>query len=65
MTPGQLPTAAQIGAYLLELNAYGRSVMAVVDTIEAFEHRNWEAVLADMLATEPKPAPQTPPVPVS
>jgi hypothetical protein len=39
--------------------------MAVVDTIKAFEHRNWEAVLADVLATEPKPVPQAPPVPVS
>jgi hypothetical protein len=49
----------------LELNAYGRSVMAVVDTIKAFEDRGREAVLADLLATAPTPVPRTPPVPVS
>jgi hypothetical protein len=105
MTRTQLPTAAQIGAYLtahgwrfdrpmkepgavyvyhqltdegnpvelfvpdeagLEFNAHGRSVMAVVDTIKAFEQRSGEAVLADMLAIDvtPSPTPRTPPQPV-
>jgi hypothetical protein len=44
---------------------FASSVLAVIDTIKSFEDRSEEAVLVDMLATEPKPAPQTPPVPVS
>jgi hypothetical protein len=39
----------------------GRSVMAVVDMVKVFERRNWQAVLADMLATD---APATPRAPV-
>lgn len=99
MTPTQLPTAAQIGAYLtahgwrfdrpmkepgtvyvyhqlsddgnpmelfvpdedgLEFNGYGRCVMAVVDTIKAFEDRSWQVVFADLLATQVSPAPPAP-----
>lgn len=106
MTPTQLPTAAQIGAYLtahgwrfdrpmkepgtvyvyhqptdegnpievfvpdedgLDFHSRGRSVMAVVEMVKEYEERSWQVVLADMLATDPAPAPapRTPPVPVS
>jgi hypothetical protein len=106
MTPTELPTAAQLGAYLtahgwrfdrpmkepgsvyvyhrlsdagnpmelfvpeedgMDFNSYGRCVMAVVDTIKAFEQRSWQAVVADMLATQPNPAPapRTSPVPAT
>jgi hypothetical protein len=99
MNPKQLPTPAQIGAYLtahgwrfarpmkepgavyaykqtsddgnpielfvpdqdgLDVNGYGRSVMAVVETMRAFECRSWQDVLADMLATEPTPTSRAP-----
>jgi hypothetical protein len=44
---------------------FASSVMAVVETIKAFEHRSGEAVLAEMLAIDVTPAPRTPPVPVT
>jgi hypothetical protein len=43
---------------------FASSVMAVVDTMKALEQRSGEAILADMLATDPAPAPRTPPQPV-
>lgn len=49
----------------MEFNSRGRSVMAVVDTVKAFEQRSWQAVLADMLATNHAPTPRTPPVPAT
>ncbi|MBN9122401.1 MAG: hypothetical protein J0I06_25210 [Planctomycetes bacterium] len=49
----------------LDLNGYGRSVMAVVDTIKCFEQRDWRAVLADMLATDVAPAARTLPASVA
>ena len=36
---------------------FASSVLAVADTVRSFEERSWQAVLADMLATEVAPAP--------
>jgi hypothetical protein len=49
----------------LDPDSRGRSVMAVVDTVKAFERRNWQSVLADMLATDVTSAPRTPPASVA
>jgi hypothetical protein len=43
---------------------FASSVLAVVETMMAFEHCSAEAVFAEMLATDPTPAPRTPPVSV-
>lgn len=43
---------------------FATSVLAVVETIQAIEHRDRETVLADMLAIEVTPATRTP-IPVA
>jgi hypothetical protein len=45
-----------------EVSDFATSVLAVVETVEALERRDREAVFADMLATT-APTPRTPPVP--
>ena len=44
----------------LDFHSRGRSVMAVVDMVKEYEERGWQAVLADLLATEVAPAPPAP-----
>ena len=44
---------------------YAQRVLDIGDTLKVLERRDREAVLADMLATDPMPVPRTPPVPVS
>ncbi|QJW95018.1 hypothetical protein [Frigoriglobus tundricola] len=43
---------------------YTQRVLDIADSLRVLERRDREAVLADMLATDPTPAPRTPPVPV-
>ena len=44
---------------------FASSVLAVVETVQALERRDRDAVLADMLATGVTPAPRTPPASVA
>ena len=44
---------------------FGTSVLAVAETLESFEGRGRDAILADMLAADAPPAPRTPPASVA
>jgi hypothetical protein len=48
-----------------EVSDFATSVLAVAETVESFEGRDREAVLADMLAIDSAPTSRTPPVPAT
>ena len=48
-----------------EFDDYTERVLDIGNTLRVLEHRDREAILADMLAIDVTPAPRTPPVPVS
>jgi hypothetical protein len=48
-----------------EVQDFATSVLAVVETVQALEHRDREAIFADMLATDVTPVPRTPPASVA